>query len=133
MFNGLTCSWFTRLVGRLVGWLSPCPEYLIKPYNAIFLKSPGSKDIKTDIPNCQIHKHTNTNSQIQLMTKCQKYPTIILEHFLFVSNGFPQRHLVCFTKYTGCQVFAAAIDGEWRPTFASLPHYHTTTSTHSSS
>ena len=30
---------------------SPCPEYLIKPYNAIFLKSPGFKDIKTDIPN----------------------------------------------------------------------------------
>ena len=30
------------------------------PYNAIFLKSPGSKDIKTDIPNCQIHKYTNT-------------------------------------------------------------------------
>ena len=55
--------------------LSPYPEYLIKPYNAVFLKSPWSKDIKTDIPNCQIHKHTNTNSQIQLMTKCQKYPT----------------------------------------------------------
>ena len=43
---------------------SPCPEYLIKPYNAIFLKSPGSKDIKTDIPNCQIHKYTNTHIQI---------------------------------------------------------------------
>ena len=25
-----------------------------------FLKSPGPKDIKTDIPNCQIHKYTNT-------------------------------------------------------------------------
>ena len=61
MFYELTCSRFTRL---FVVRLSPCPEYLIKPYNAIFLKSPGSKDIKTDIPNCQIHKYTNTNSQI---------------------------------------------------------------------
>ena len=44
--------------------LSPCPKYLINPYNAIFLKSQGSKDIKNDILDCQIHKYTNTNSQI---------------------------------------------------------------------
>ena len=61
MFNEQTCTWFTRL---FVWCSSPCPEYLIKPYNAIFLKSPGSKDINTDIPNCQIHKYINTNSQI---------------------------------------------------------------------
>ena len=59
----------------LITDLLPCPKYLIKPYNAIFLKSPGSKDMKTDIPNCQIHKYKFTNTQIQLMTKCQKYPT----------------------------------------------------------
>ena len=33
---------------------------------AIFLKSPRSKDIKTDIPNCQIHKYTNTNTNTQI-------------------------------------------------------------------
>ena len=54
---------------------SPCPEYLIKPYNAIFFKCPGSEDIKTDMHNCQIHKYTYTNTQIQLMTKCQEYQT----------------------------------------------------------
>ena len=43
---------------------SPCPKYLINPYNAIFLKSQGSKDIKNDILDYQIHKYTNTNSQI---------------------------------------------------------------------
>ena len=52
--------------GCSVGCLLPCPEYLIKPYNAIFLTSPGSKDIKTDIPNCQIHKYTNTNTNTQI-------------------------------------------------------------------
>ena len=56
-----TCSRFTRLFVRC---LSPCPKYLINPYNAIFLKSQGSKDIKNDILDCQIHKYTNTNSQI---------------------------------------------------------------------
>ena len=68
MFYELTCSRFTRLV---VCRLSPCPKYLIKPYNAIFLKSPGSKDIKTDIPNCQIHKYKFTNTRIQFMMKRQ--------------------------------------------------------------
>ena len=57
-------SRFTRLVVRLFGWSSPCQKYLKNPYNAIFLKSQGSKDIKNDILNCQIHKYTNTNSQI---------------------------------------------------------------------
>ena len=60
-----TCSRFTRLFVRsFVVCLSPCPKYLINPYNAIFLKSQGSKDIKNDILDCQIHKYTNTNSQI---------------------------------------------------------------------
>ena len=31
------------------------------PVSAIYLKSPRSEDIKTDIPKCQIHKYTNTN------------------------------------------------------------------------
>ena len=43
---------------------SPCPKYLINPYNAIFLKSQGSKDIKNDILDPQIHKYTNTQIQI---------------------------------------------------------------------
>ena len=29
---------------------------------AIFLKTPGSKDIKTDIPNRKIHKYKFTNT-----------------------------------------------------------------------
>ena len=40
MFHKQTCSRLTWLVGCLS------------------LKSPGSKDIKTDIPNCQIHKYS---------------------------------------------------------------------------
>ena len=31
-------------------------------FNTIFLKSPGPKDIRTDIPNCQIHKYKFTNT-----------------------------------------------------------------------
>ena len=40
-----------------------CRKY---PTCVIFLKSQGSKDIKHDILNCQIHKYkcTNTNAQI---------------------------------------------------------------------
>ena len=60
LFHKQNCTRFTRLVGRL----SPCPKYLKNPYNAIFLKSLGSKDIKNDILDCQIHKYTNKNSQI---------------------------------------------------------------------
>ena len=37
------------------------------------------KDIKTDIPNHEIHKYKSTNIQIQLMTNCQKYPTYMLQ------------------------------------------------------
>ena len=44
LFHERTCSRFTRLF--VVVCLSPCPKYLIDPYNAIFLKSQGSKDIK---------------------------------------------------------------------------------------
>ena len=47
MFNEQTCSRFT--------WLFVChhaQNIFEKPYNAIFLKSPRPKDIKTDIPNC---------------------------------------------------------------------------------
>ena len=62
MFNEQTCTRFTWLFV----WLSPCPKYLWKPYSAIFLKSLKSKDIKTDIPNCQKHKYTNTNTNTQL-------------------------------------------------------------------
>ena len=51
---------------------SPCPKYLINPYNAIFFKSQGSKDIKNDILDCQIHKYTNTNTQIHKYTNMTK-------------------------------------------------------------
>ena len=43
-------------------------------YGAIFLKSLRSKDIKTDITNCQIHKYKYTNTAL---TKCHKCPTYI--------------------------------------------------------
>ena len=66
LFHERTCSRFTRLF--VCRRLSPCPKYLINPYNAIFLKSQGSKDIKNDILDCQIHKYTNTNSQIHKYT-----------------------------------------------------------------
>ena len=64
MFNEQTCTRFTWLFV----WSSPCPKYLWKPYSAIFLKSPKSKDIKTDISNCQKHKYTNTNINTQIKT-----------------------------------------------------------------
>ena len=35
---------------------SPYPKYLVNANNAIFLKS--SKDIKYDVPICQIHKYS---------------------------------------------------------------------------
>ena len=62
MFNEQTCSRFTRLFVRL---------FVTTPrisHNNIFLNSPGSKDIKTDIPNCQIPKYTNTQIQIHKYT-----------------------------------------------------------------
>ena len=64
MFNEQTCSRFT--------WLFVChhaQNIFEKPYTAIFLKSPRPKDIKTDIPNCQIHKHTNTNTNTQIQLR----------------------------------------------------------------
>ena len=94
MFNEQTCSRFTRLFVCLVSRSSPCPEYLIKPYNAIFLKSPGSKDIKTDIPNCQIHKYKFTNTQIQRLKKCQEYKTYEKVCKL-ATQIVPQRNCIC--------------------------------------
>jgi len=68
------CSFVRSFVCRS----SPCPKYLINPYNAIFLKSQGSKDIKNDILDCQIHKYTNTNTQIHKYTNtaCDKMTDI---------------------------------------------------------
>ena len=77
-----------------------CQKY---PTCVIFLKSQGSKDIKHDILDCQIHKykctntqiqiHKNTNTQIQHMRKCQKDPTcgIFLKRGLFkdIKNDIP--------------------------------------------
>ena len=65
VFHEQTCTRFTHF---LFSRSSPCPKYLINPYNAIFLKSQGSKDIKNDILDCQIHKYTNTNTQIHKYT-----------------------------------------------------------------
>ena len=72
LFHEQTCSRFTRLFVRRS---SPCPKYLINPFNAIFLKSQGSKDIKHHILDCQIHKYTNANAQIYKykFTKTQIY------------------------------------------------------------
>ena len=62
------------------------------PICDIFLKRGLFKDIKNDIPTCQmrtdkkqIHKkiHKYTNTQIQHMTKCQKDPTC----GTFLKNG----------------------------------------------
>ena len=59
-----------------------CDEVRKYPTCVIFLKSQGSKDIKHDILDCQIHKYKCTNIQIQIhktqiqhMTEWQKYPT----------------------------------------------------------
>ena len=80
-----TCSRFTRLF--VVRCLSPCPKYLINPYNAIFLKSQGSKDIKNDILDCQIHKYTNTNSQIHKYTNTA-YDKMTTRFIAFVSKVY---------------------------------------------
>ena len=106
MFNELTCSRFTRLSS------SPCQKYLINPYNAIFLKSPGSKDIKTDIPNCQIHKYTYTNTQIQLMTKCQEYQTYVV----FLNR--------CWFKDVKNDIPKCPESDCWLQTFALYPHVY---------
>ena len=63
-------STFIHLI-QLIGLIQ------IKAYNAIFLKSPGSHDTKTDIPSCQIHKYKNTNSQIN------KYSLSVSQSFTF--------------------------------------------------
>ena len=52
--------------------------------NHTFSESSWSKDIKTDISKCLMHKYTNTNTHIQHMTKCQKDPTCII----FLKRGF---------------------------------------------
>ena len=59
----------------LVGWLSRCPALVTSPLydgldhtNHIFSESTWSKDIKTDIAKCLIHKYTNTNTQIHKYT-----------------------------------------------------------------
>ena len=60
MFHEQTCSRFTRLFGRS----SPCPKSLLNLIMLYFFwKKPGSKDINTDIPNCQIHKYKFTKTQ----------------------------------------------------------------------
>ena len=62
---------------------SPYPKYLTKPHNAIFLESQVSKDIQNDILDCRMHKFKFINTQIQPMTKCQKYLTYML-YFCYI-------------------------------------------------
>ena len=50
-------------------------KYQKDPICGIFLKRGLFKGIKDDTPMCQTCKYTNTNTQIQHMTKCQKDPT----------------------------------------------------------
>ena len=59
------------------------PKYFIKPYNAIFLKSLGSKDIKNDILDCQIHKYKDKNTQIH----CDEVPEIPNMCYIFEKPG----------------------------------------------
>ena len=73
-----------KLTNTQIQPVMKCQKY---PTCVIFLKSQGFKDIKHDILDCQTHKYTNTNgqihiqihkktnTQIQHMTKWQKYPT----------------------------------------------------------
>ena len=76
-------------------------KYQKDPIRDIFLKRGLFKGIKNDTLMCQTCKYTNTNTQIQHMTKCQKDPTcgIFLKRGLFkdVKNITP----MCQTcKYT---------------------------------
>ena len=89
-------------------------KYKIHKYTnttcAIFLKSGLSKDIKTEylVSHTQIHKYTNTNTQIQHMTKYQKDPTcgIFLKRGLLngIKNYIPmcqnRKYTNTNTKYT---------------------------------
>ena len=45
-------------------------------------------DIKTDIPNCQIHKYANTNSQIYKYTNTayDKVPNICPTYAIFLNS-----------------------------------------------
>ena len=96
MFNEQTCSWFTWLFGR--HYAKNIFENLIVLY---FWKAQGPRTSKLIFPTV---KHTNT--QIQLMTKCQKYPTYAIFHYSWwfedVKNYIPKcpkwsdpiRHLI---------------------------------------
>ena len=108
LFHSLTCTRFTRLVGRLIGCLSPCQKYLINPYNAIFLKSQWSKDIKNDILDCQIHKYTNTSTQIHKYTntafeKGSEIPYIYL-YFWKANDPRTSKMIFWTVKYTNTQI-----------------------------
>ena len=50
-------------------------KYQKDPKCGIFLKRGLFRGIKNYIPICRTRKYTNTNTQIQHMTKCQKDPT----------------------------------------------------------
>ena len=84
-------------------WCQKDPTY------GIFLKRGLFKDIKNDIPVCQTHKYTNTNTQIH-MTKCQKDPTsrIYFKRGLFrdMKNDIPvcQTHKYKKCKYANTQI-----------------------------
>ena len=73
---------------------------------------------KSDIPNYQIHKYTNT--QIQLMTKCQKYPTyaIFLNSWSFkgVKNDIPKCSIHKY-RNTDKQTFARSTKVDWSSYF----------------
>ena len=70
-FNHCSTSTFALgSPGWLVGRHRPCPKYLIKPYNAIFLRAKGSRTSKMIFWNV---KFTNTNSQ-NTNSACDKVP-----------------------------------------------------------
>ena len=82
-----------RLGRRTVGAMREGESAVLDHTNHIFSESSWSKDIKTDITKCLIHKYTNTNTQIhkytntqiQHITKCGKDQTngIFLKRGLF--------------------------------------------------
>ena len=82
----ISCSRFTWWVGQLIVTMSKIP---IKPLNAIFQKKPGSKDLKKDTSNCQIHKYSlwrrprNTQDIFELLVVegCKKLDSQVCQVF----------------------------------------------------
>ena len=74
-----------------------CRKY---PTCVIFLKSQGSKDIKHDILDCQIHIYTNTNAQIHKY----KFTKTQIHKYSIWQNDRNTQHMLYFWTAGGSRM-----------------------------